>query len=77
MLTGAPHTGVMVIRLWLEDGDPERLRARITAAGDAPHARWATAMAADPEQVCEVVRAWLARFTDPGDAPETRSETVR
>jgi hypothetical protein len=55
------RTAILVVRVWLEQDDPVRLRARLTqAAGlDEPAT---VAVAADVRGVCDAVEAWLRRF---------------
>jgi hypothetical protein len=57
--------GVLVLRAWVEDGWPQRLRVRITqvAGGREP---WVTA-ASKPDEVCTIVRLWLEELL--GDRP--------
>ena len=58
------RTGILVIRVWLEQDAPGRLRARLTEAADLGEAPASLATAADVAGVCAAVEAWLGRFLD-------------
>ncbi len=68
------RTGILVIRVWLEQDAPGRLRARLTQAADLGEPATTLATAADVPGVCAAVEAWLRQFLDPrgGDAGVTR-----
>jgi len=57
-------TGLLVIRVWLEQDGPGRLRARLTQAADLGEPATTLATAADVPGVCAAVEAWLRRFLD-------------
>jgi hypothetical protein len=62
---GRERTGILVIRVWLEQDAPGRLRARLTQAADLDHPATTLATAADVPAVCAAVEAWLHQFLDP------------
>jgi hypothetical protein len=68
------RTGILVIRVWLEQDAPGRLRARLIQAADLGEPPATLATAADVPEVCAAVETWLRRFLDPrgGDAGVTR-----
>jgi hypothetical protein len=67
-------TGILVIRIWVEQEPPGRLRARLTQTTDLGEPPTTLATAAGVPGVCAAVEAWLARFLDSrhGDAGVTR-----
>jgi hypothetical protein len=58
------RTGILVIRVWVEQEPPGRLRARLTQAADLGEPATTLATAADVPGVCAAVEAWLRRFLD-------------
>jgi hypothetical protein len=58
------RTGLLVIRIWLEQDPPGRLRARLTQAAGLGEAPTTLATASDVTGVCDAVEAWLRRFLD-------------
>jgi hypothetical protein len=63
--SNAPErTGILVVRVWLEQDAPGRLRARLTQAADLGEAPTTLATAADVAGVCAAVEAWLRQFLD-------------
>jgi hypothetical protein len=56
------RTGVLVVRVWLEDDDPARLRARVTGAHDDTRPHVPVGVAATRAGVLECVAAWLDAF---------------
>jgi hypothetical protein len=59
------RTGVLVIRVWLEQDGPGRLRARLLQASDPDQAPATLTTAAGAAGICAAVDAWLQRFLDP------------
>jgi hypothetical protein len=59
------RTGILVIRVWLEQDAPGRLRARLTQAAGLGGAATTLATASDVPGVCDAVEAWLRQFLDP------------
>ena len=62
--TTPQRTGILVIRVWLEQDAPGRLRARLTQAADLGDPGTTLATASDLPGVCDAVEAWLRRFLD-------------
>ncbi|HEV3464040.1 MAG TPA: hypothetical protein VG846_08660 [Actinomycetota bacterium] len=58
---GSERTAILVVRVWLEQDDPVRLRARLTQAADLEEPA-TVAVAADVRGVCDAVEAWLRQF---------------
>jgi hypothetical protein len=65
--TAAERTGILVVRVWLEPGTPDRLRARLTQAADLGDPPTTLATTADVPGVCAAVEAWLRQFLDSPD----------
>jgi hypothetical protein len=63
--TAPQRTGILVIRVWLEQDAPGRLRARLTQAADLGDPGTTLGTASDLPGVCDAVEAWLRRFLDP------------
>ena len=55
-------TAVLVIRAWREGAAAQGLRARITSTLDTGSAEEVVSTAADVEEICASVRAWLDAF---------------
>jgi hypothetical protein len=62
-----PHerTGVLVLRAWTE-GEPPRLRVRITRVADVSSGAEDSIAVASVEEACAVVRRWLEAFVRDG-----------
>ena len=58
------RTGILVIRVWVEQDDAGRLRARLTQAADLGETATTLAVAAGVPDICDAVEAWLRRFLD-------------
>ena len=59
----ADRGGFLLVRLWIEGEIPDTsFRARLTYRLDATVSDAEVASAATVDQVCEVVRAWVAGF---------------
>gem|GEM_PF-6162097 len=58
------RSGLLVIRIWLEQDPPGRLRARLTQAAGLGEAPTTLATASDVTGVRDAVEAWLRRFLD-------------
>lgn len=52
--------GVLVLRLWRDEGG--HLRARITARLDVEDSEEFVSTAASPDEILEIVRAWIDDF---------------
>lgn len=54
------RTGVLMARLWVEDGSADRWRCRITRTTDVSGAGGqVSSVVTTPEQVCSAVREWI------------------
>ena len=58
------RTGILVIRIWLEQDPPGQLRARLTQAAGLGEAPTTLTVASDVAGICDAVEAWLGRFLD-------------
>lgn len=58
------RTGILVIRVWVEQDDTGRLRARLTQAADLGETATTLAVATGVPGICDAVEAWLRRFLD-------------
>jgi hypothetical protein len=58
------RTGVLVIRVWLEQDGPGRLRARLLQGADPSDTTPSLVTAAGVPGICAAVEAWLERFLD-------------
>ncbi len=58
------RTGILVIRVWVEQDDAGRLRARLTHAADLGETATTLAVATGVPGICDAVEAWLRRFLD-------------
>ncbi|MES4903543.1 MULTISPECIES: hypothetical protein [unclassified Streptomyces] len=57
------RTGVLILRVWVEDGRPDGFRARIVRPG-GPHRAPPTAVSA-VDDVLSAVQAWLDQLLEP------------
>lgn len=64
--TRSDRTGVLVIRLWIEENHPTSLRARITEAHDNIRGEHTVAVASSGEGISAIVERWVETFTDLG-----------
>lgn len=62
MATGAERTGVMVVRVWLEDAHRDPLRVTLTSRLDVEGGEETRRTAGSVEAACEVLREWLEEF---------------
>ena len=58
------RTGILVIRIWLEQDPPGQLRARLTQAADLGEAPTTLTVASNMPGIYDAVEAWLGRFLD-------------
>jgi hypothetical protein len=56
------QSGVLVIRVWLEEGAEAPLRARITRQVDASEREPRESAASSEEEILDVVAGWLQAF---------------
>lgn len=61
-MSRAERGGVVVIRVWIEEGHEKQLRARITLVGDLEGGATESVVASSPEAIVEVVREFLDAF---------------
>jgi hypothetical protein len=59
MRTSPDRAAVLAARAWLEDGDPGRLRVRMTTTADVTEGDSRTVVVMTVDSACEVVREWL------------------
>jgi hypothetical protein len=72
MAKAMEHSGVLVVRAWIEDEESSGLRARITrSVGFDLDERVATATSID--EVCDEVRAWLSELLEAAEAGSAES----
>lgn len=65
------RAGLLIIRVWIEEGSSESLRANVRVANDVSAGFDREVTLTQPSTVCTTVAEWLAAFT--GQA-ERRSE---
>jgi hypothetical protein len=58
------RTGILIVRLWLEDDSLSGLRARITRTVDTLDPEHDVTTAATSEGICAVVQAWVETFVN-------------
>lgn len=56
------RTGVLVLRMWIEPGAEDGLRARITTSDDLGSEERTSVVAADVDEILRIVRAWVDAF---------------
>jgi hypothetical protein len=66
--TASERTGVIVVRVWVENGDD--LRARITSSLDVSSDEQTVTAAGGVEEAVQLVRDWLERFLVGGSSGE-------
>ena len=62
MTDPAHATAVIVVRAWFEDGEHDRLRARITQTLDVTSAGGTTSAVATAQAIRDAVDGWLTAF---------------
>ena len=63
------RTGLLIIRAWVEEGSSEPLRAQLRMTSDVLVGFEHTLTLARPEEVCDVVREWLADILEGEEPP--------
>jgi hypothetical protein len=63
MTPQAKRTGVLVVRVWIEDGS---LRARLTGAPDLASEEQSSTAAGSVDEIVETVRRWVEVFAAAG-----------
>jgi hypothetical protein len=61
-LSEAERAGVLVIRVWIEPGAGDGLRARITRTVDISERDEIVTVASTPDEITETVADWLAAY---------------
>jgi hypothetical protein len=57
--------GVLILRVWLEDGSPKPFRARLVAVDEDAQQGRSIGAAATPDDACRLVCKWIEeRFAD-------------
>lgn len=59
------RTGILIVRLWIEERSHEGFRARITQTLDSASPDELMATAATPEDLYDVVKTWVEQFVSP------------
>lgn len=72
MVADRERAGVMIVRVWIEGGSGNGLRARLTESTDLASREQETYAAASVDEVVELVRAWVERFLDDSSDALTR-----
>jgi antitoxin component HigA of HigAB toxin-antitoxin module len=62
MALTSDHTGILIVRLWIEGNAREGFRARITRTLDSAGHEQEMATAAAPDDIYAVVRTWVEAF---------------
>jgi hypothetical protein len=63
------HTGLLIIRAWVEPGSTQPLRAHIRIATDVSAGVERTLTLAQPDEVGATVQEWLAGMLTPSSDP--------
>jgi hypothetical protein len=58
------RTGLLIVRLWIENNAREGFRARITQTLDTAGTERTVRMAGTPEAVCTAVENWVDDFVN-------------
>jgi len=62
MTAEGEQAGVMIVRIWLERGHENGLRARLTESSDLASREQTTHSAASVDEIVELVRTWAESF---------------
>ena len=54
----------MIVRIWVEQGHEQSLRARLTESSDLAASEQTTRAAASVDEVVEIVRLWAEQFAE-------------
>jgi hypothetical protein len=57
------RTGLFMVRVWTEDPASQDFRARVTSVLDVAAPEQVVNTAANPDDICDRLRAWLDAFT--------------
>jgi hypothetical protein len=58
------RAGVMIVRIWVEQGHEQSLRARLTESSDLASSEQTTRAAASVDEIVEIVRRWAEQFAE-------------
>ncbi len=58
----AESWGVLVLRVWVRDGDPATLRAHISQSLEVAARRYSIGVAHGMDEILAVVRTWLGAY---------------
>ena len=61
---GEERAGVLIIRVWIEPGADDQLRARLTESRDLASRDQTTHAAGTVEEIVERVRSWAEDFVE-------------
>lgn len=64
MAADAERAGVMIVRIWIEQGHENALRARLTESGDLASREQTTHSASSVDEIVQLVRDWAERFAE-------------
>lgn len=67
----------MIVRLWAEPNHPTTTRARIIQTLDAGQDEQTVDAAASADDICDVMKRWVADFEDPAARTESESPELR
>lgn len=62
MDSSCTQTGVLVLRVWLEPGEPASLRARISSRLDVAHDESRRLVAGSTDAIARIVVDWVEEF---------------
>jgi hypothetical protein len=62
MTAEGERAGVLIVRIWLERGHENGLRARLTESSDLASREQTTHSAASVDEIVELVRTWAESF---------------
>lgn len=72
-MSATGRSGLLVMRVWIEEPPPRHLRVRVTHMSDVASGREEVTTASSIDDVCAFVRAWLEAFVLDGlDDPQRR-----
>jgi hypothetical protein len=64
-IQSSDRTGILIVHLWIEENAREGFRARITQTLDSAAPDQLMATAATPDDLLDVVKAWVEGFVSP------------
>jgi hypothetical protein len=66
-----PRTGLLILRVWIEDGSADPLRAQVSVTHDVEGGIERTLSLAHPADVTRVVDDWILEMLGPTRSPAT------